>query len=345
MNASLLRIAAAALAIGVGCSGAHFDFADDSEDAGSDAGCPDVPLEFASCHYDGAGCSGTAEAISAEIATSRGCTPAGLSLGALRIDADLPDGGVFDLLAWVEPDDEQAGPFLSGASLAAFGDRCGERPGAGQLECGYRPWLAKRSVDLSDPLYLHVQTPAPREEGLEVGFQVRNAQGWSPQLPAADEPISCNPGAGHVSDLLVLDPPWYAGGTTLDLSAAPPAFEEEPRICRGSAGGWRQAAYLLRNQGDDPLRIESIRLSGGPQSALENFHFALFACDAGGEVLPDAAQLAASCELAGDAASKRVQAEIPPWVPDLAQTERVLLVQVPPTTRLDPLLLVEIESR
>jgi hypothetical protein len=345
LNALFLRIVATALAIGGGgCSGAHFDFADDSEDAALDAGCPDVPLAFASCHHDGAGCSGTAEAISAEIQTSRGCTPAGLSLGALRIDADLADGGALDLLAWVVAEDEQAGPFLSGASLAAFGDRCGKRPPAGQLECGYRPWLAKRSVDLSAPLYLHVQTPAPREEGLEVGFQVREAQSWNPQLPAAGEPISCDPGAGHVSELLVLDPPWYAGGTTLELSTAPPAFEEEPRICRESAGGWRQVAYLLRNQGDDPLRIESIRLSR-PQSGPQSFHFALWACDADGEVGPDAARLAASCELAGDAASKRVQADIPPWVPDLAETERVLLVQVPPTVWIDPLLSVEIEAR
>jgi hypothetical protein len=261
-----------------------------------------------------------------------GCVPTGLALGVARIPART-DSGVMDLFAWVEPGPEETGPFAAGAALSLFGARCdsplGGEPGQ---NCAFEPNLIEAAVGIDQPLYLHVQTTAPTTAAVpaRVGLQVLPRESWRALLPAAGEPLSCRLADGAVLSDLANAPPWSGSPATVDASRLPPALEGDPWICASASGGWRQAAFLLRNAEDGPLRVTAVRLGLPGDIGAPRFHFGLYRCLDDGAVASELAALASSCHDAGDHASKQLDVVVEPWIPGLAGTEYVLVLQVPP---------------
>ncbi|MDD5306811.1 MAG: hypothetical protein PHU25_05770 [Deltaproteobacteria bacterium] len=316
----------AALAL-LGCSEVPFDFGVPVPD--EDAGvCPAVGPDPVACENDAAPCSGTVSVFAQPVSRAAGCTPAGLPVGAARFD--LPGAGNdVDLLAWAEPLDGSNLPFRKGASLALFGDECGDALLGGTLDCDYRPWLLVQGLAAGTPAFVHAQG---EEAGiLSLGFEIRPAGTWSRPLPAAGEPLACDgPGPGYDGDLedpLVSVNPWTAP-VDLDLSRAAPSAGRDPWICGAGADGWRQAGFVLHNPYDAAIVMRGARLvrKGDPDSA-PLFHFALAACSAKGP----SPIVASSCADPGDDPSKNLEAGLVPWVPGDPGTEYALVLQVPPS--------------
>jgi len=338
-----------------GCEPVSFDFSEDEDteptdtETGGDA-CEDLQVEQVLCETDAGvvvGCTGSVEVATVQIDLSAGCTPSGQALGIASFATEGADAGPIDVFAWVEAAGEEAGPFADDAYLAVFEDDCGDDPfGEGtEPDCDYEPWLVAPMVFADAPIFLHVQTLTPSGQGtpIELDYQVRTSGTWTYPLPA-DEPLLCletidSPPAGpHLGGELLDHPPWDGEWQELDLTGAPPALQGEPRICPAASLGWRQAAYQLRNQGDDPLQVTRIQI-GRRISPLElepiPFHFEILACvgptSDPGEIEPAQAPLASSCHDGSEHASKTFDLQIEPWIPWEPSTQYVLIVQAPPT--------------
>jgi len=296
-----------------------------------------------------AGCMGGGESTAVEIGGSIGCTPGGLALGIVSLDAPTVDA--FDLYAWAAPVPWIDSAFNDGVSLALFPDPCGaETFGGGGLVCDYRPWLLKTGVTASE-VYLHVQTAvadsAPGATA-EIGFQMVPSDGWDDALPPATQPVECRVAPyGPLDDRLLYPDPLTGTPRALPMGHKPPAAlaEEEgaPWICGEAAAGWRQAGYLVRNQGDDPVRVLGVHLTHEQDSApTVDFHYGLYNCLADGTVAPEQIALASSCYDHGDHPTKEMDVELAVW--DVTSvTEYLLILQVPPGEGTDFLIQFEVE--
>jgi len=302
------------------------------------------------CDFDGgsvAGCLDSVDVATQQIDQSAGCTPAGQALGIASLETAGSDTGPIDLYAWIAPTPDEAGAFADDVYLSVFEDNCGDDPfGQNEVpECDYQPWLVTPNVPTDAAVYVHVQTLAPSEPGepVELEYQVRSSGSWTWPLPA-DEPLHClypidSPDPGPLSALFLDSPPWDSAWHEVDLSGAPPALHGDPRICPAGSRGWRQAAYQLRNQGDDPLLVTEIRVGRRiSQLSLEviPFHFEIVSCPnsiaaEGGVIEPGQDPLASSCHDDGEHASKSLDLVIDPWIPMLPSTQYTLIVQVPPS--------------
>jgi hypothetical protein len=318
------------------CSAVGYDFGiADPPDAGdpSLAACLAAPLTEAACPSGDGACETVVEVGTARLEAPVGCTPAGMALGVARIPGQA-DAGELDLFSWVEPGLEDTGPFATGAALSLFGARCGNPLGGepGQ-NCAFEPTLIEAAVGSEQALYLHVQTPLPTTAAARarVGLQLLPRDSWQALLPAAGEPLSCLLADGQVLPDLVAAPPWSGSPATIDASRLPPALDGDPWICASASGGWRQVAFLLRNAEDGTVRVTGLRLRvAGEPGSFPRFHFGLYRCLDDGAVASELAALASSCHDAGDHASKQLDVAIEPWIPGLAGTEYVLVLQVPP---------------
>jgi len=319
------------------CDAVHYDFGIDGGAAGGGASCDELEPTAMECPDAGAtGCTGGGESAMAEIADSIGCTPARLALGIVSLDA--PAGGAFDLYAWAAPVPWIDSAFNDDVSLALFPDPCGaETFGGGGIECDYRPWLLKTDVDAAEA-YLHVQTNAADSTAdaiAEIGFQVVPAGGWDDALPPATQPVECEVAPyGQLDDRLLYPDPLAGTPRALPLGGKPPAalagVSGAPWICGEAAAGWRQAGYLIRNQGDVPVRVTGVRVgTTADTAAAVDFHFGLYNCLSNGTIEPEQIALASSCYDHGDHPTKQMDVEIAVW--DVTSlTEYVLILQVPP---------------
>jgi hypothetical protein len=319
-----------------GCDAVHYDFGVDAGPVDPGASCDELVPEEIECPDAGTtGCAGEGESAGAEIGESIGCTPAGLALGVVALDG--PTDGVFDLYAWAAPVPWIDSAFNDGVSLAVFPDACGaETFGGGGLECDYRPWLLKTGLTASE-LFLHVQSVAGAAPDAltEIGFQMVPADGWDGALPAATQPVECDVVPyGPLDDRLLYPDPLTGAPRALSMGSKPPAalvgVSGAPWICGDPAAGWRQAGYLLRNQGDAPVRVRGVHLttaSGAGPSV--DFHFGLFNCLDNGTVAPEQLALASSCYDHGDHPTKETDVEFAVWDVTSA-TEYLLILQVPP---------------
>ena len=327
-----LLVSAAAFALGAaGCNSVGYDFfADGGAEPPAGTRCEDLPVITAPCEPDGGVCAGALRVATARIAAAAGCTPPGLSLGLARV-GPLDAPAVGDVLVWAEP---AVATFSGGAgvSLALFGERC-DHPLGGDLAagCAYEPARVEPAVGLGGALFVHVQTPSPSsdaEPSPRIGYQIAAPGAWRARVPAAGEGLSCDLSDGQAVSDLVGDPPWDGAARELDLERFPPALDGDPWICPATSNAWRQAAFLLRNQGDEPVRVAGVDLApaaGEPPGAAP-FHWAIARCGADGVARPDGGVLAEAC--GGAAAAAAV--EVAPWDPDAANSEHVLVVQVPP---------------
>ncbi|HUT76708.1 MAG TPA: hypothetical protein VM285_03420 [Polyangia bacterium] len=333
-TSSLTLVLAALLA--AACNAVGYDFGiGDPPDAGDPSleACLAAPLADADCPVGSGDCETVLEVGTARLGAPVGCTPAGLALGVVRIPGQAGSGEL-DLVSWVEPGLEDTGLFAAGAALSLFGAKC-ESPLGGEpgQNCAFEPYLVAAAVGVDQALYLHVQTPLPTTAAARarVGLQLLHRESWRALLPAAGEPLSCRLADGELLSDLVAEPPWGGSPATIDTSHLPPALEGEPWICASASGGWRQVAFLLRNSEDAALRVTRLRLTGtGEPGAIAGFHFGLYRCLDDGAVASELAALASSCHDSGDHASKSVDALVEPWIPGLAETEYVLVLQVPP---------------
>ncbi len=323
-------LAATALVAACGTVGYDFDIGDppDAGDPSKEA-CEALHVVGADCPGEAGSCDGTVEVGTARIDAPVGCSPAGLALGIARLEGE-EDLGAADLFAWVESGPGDDGPFGAGAALSLFGSKCGDPVGGEPgLNCAFEPYLVEAAVGVDQPLYMHVQTPAPGAAA--IGLQVLEREAWRAVLPAAGEPLSCRLTDGEVLPDLVAVPPWDGEPALVDGSRLPPALDGDPWICASASGGWRQVAFLLRNQEDAALRITGLGLTvAGEPGLVARFHFGLYRCLDDGAVASELAALASSCHDAGDHASKTVDAMVDPWVPGLAETEYALVLQIPP---------------
>jgi len=319
------------------CDAVHYDFGVDAGRSDHGATCDELEPVAIECPDAGAAwCMGGGEPTAVEIADSTGCTPAGLALGVVSLDA--PSGEAFDLYAWAVPVPWIDSPFNEDVSLALFPDLCGARSfGGSGLECDYRPWLLRTGVTASEA-YLHVQTAtADSAPGAvaEIGVQMVPADGWDEALPPATQPVECDVVPyGPLDDRLLYPGPLTGVPRLLPLGGKPPAalagVSGAPWICGEGAAGWRQAGYLIRNQGDDPVALRGIHLlpSEGIDPSVD-FHFGLYGCLENGTVAPEQIALASSCYDHGDHPTKQLDVEIAVW--DVTSlTEYVLVLQVPP---------------
>lgn len=139
---------------------------------------------------------------------------------------------------------------------------------------------------------------------------------------------------GLLDDALLYPDPLTGAPRPLSLAGKPPAalagVSGAPWICGDAPDGWRQAGYLIRNAGDDPVALRGIRLMAGQGPAPSvDFHFGLFGCLENGTVAPEQIALAASCYDHGDHPTKEMAVEIAAW--DVTSlTEYLLILQVPP---------------
>lgn len=325
---------------------------DDTTDTDSDTvedACEDLSPEQVTCTTDGGvvtGCFDGVDVATEQIAQSAGCTPAGQALGIASFETSGPDAGPIDLFAWVAAEPDQPGPLAEKVYLSVFEDDCGDDPfgQSDEPDCDYEPWLVAPTVFADAPFYLHVQTliPSEPESPIRLDYQVRTSGTWTWPLPA-DEPLAClhpidSPPPGPFSAVFLDSPLWDGEWREIDLTGAPPALQGAPRICPGGSGGWRQAAFQLRNQGDDPIQVTQVRVGRRISSVTVEtvpFHFEILSCVdldpfEGGVIEPAQAPLASSCHDDGEHSSKSINLEIEPWVPMLPNTQYVLLVQVPP---------------
>jgi hypothetical protein len=292
---------------------------------------------------------GGGESTAVEIGGSIGCTPEGLALGIVSLDA--PTGDAFDLYAWAAPVPWIESAFNEDVSLALFPDRCGaETFGGGGLECEYRPWLLRTGVTAPE-VYLHVQTAvtgAAPDATAEIGFQMVSPDGWDAALPTATQPVECGVVPyGPLDDQLLYPDPLTGTPRALPMGNKPPAalagLSGAPWICGEAAAGWRQAGYLVRNQGDDPVRVLGLRLTDALDSVPSvDFHFGLYNCLGDGTIAPEQIALASSCYDHGDHPTKEMDVELAVW--DVTSlTEYVLILQVPPGAGSDFLIQFEVE--
>jgi hypothetical protein len=317
--------------LAVACSAVGYDFGlGEVPDAGdpSHAACLEVPLVAVECPAAAAECDGAVETPTEQLDAPVGCAPAGVALAVARIpERDGPEA--MDLFAWVEPGPDDPGAFASGAALSLFGSKCahplGGEPGQ---NCAFEPHRVEPGLGLDRPLFLHVQTPRP--VAVTVGIQALPREAWRAVLPAAGAPLSCSLAGGQILPDLANLPPWGGTPVTIDTGRLPPALAGGPWLCASSSGGWRQAAFLLRNAEDGPLRVTAVRLGLPGKVGAARFHFGLYRCLGGGTVASELDALASSCHDAGDHASKAADAVIEPWTPGAADTEYVLVLQVPP---------------
>lgn len=333
-----------------------YDFGSDDEDTTPtdsetvEGTCEDLTPQQVVCQVDGgapAACQGAIDVVTEQIAASAGCTPAGQALGIVSFETAGADAGPIDLYAWVEPGAGEDAPFADEAYLSVFEDDCGDDPfGEGDLPvCAYEPWLVTPDIHADAPVYAHLQTLAPANPGepLVLGYQLRASDSWTWSLPA-DEELFClypidSPDPGPQSTAFLDSPLWDSAWHPIDLTGAPPALHGAPRICPGGSAGWRQAAFQLRNQGDDPLLVTEIRVARRlPSLSLEvvPFHFEIASCTdsivaEGGVIVPEQDPLASSCHDDGEHASKAMELEIVPWIPMLPSTQYTLMIQVPPS--------------
>ena len=342
--------------VAVGCEPVTYGFAPDDDDTippdseTVDDTCEDLAIEHVVCGVDAGavvGCFDLVKVNTEVIDESAGCTPAGQALGIASFGTSSPGVGEIDVYAWIEAPPTELGPFADDLFLSVFEDKCGDDPFGESEEpvCEYEPWLTTPDVPSDASLYLHVQSLAPSVAGapIELHYQVRSSGDWTWPLPAGEE-LNClypidSPEPGPQRAALLDSPPWDSAWHEIDLTGAPPAFHGDPRICPAASGGWRQVAYQLRNQGDEPLTVTEIsvgrRLS--PLS-LERvpFHFEIASCidsisAEGGVIEPGQEPLASSCHDDGDHASKQMNLTIVPWNPMLPSTQYTLILQVPPS--------------
>jgi hypothetical protein len=332
------------------CDAVHYDFGVDGGPPDNGATCEElepVPIE---CPDAGAAwCMGGGESTGVQIAGSVGCTPAGLALGVVAL-ADTPDNA-FDLYAWAAPVPWIDSPFNDDVSLAVFPDPCGaESFGGGGLECDYRPWLLRTGLAAAE-VYLHVQTAAASSTPgavPEIGFQMVPADGWDAALPPATQAVECDVVPyGPLDDALLYPDPLTGAPRPLSLAGKPPAalagVSGAPWLCGEGAAGWRQAGYLVRNQGDDPVSLQGIHIlptdASGPSV---DFHFGLFGCLENGTVAPEQIALASSCYDHGDHPTKQMDVELAVW--DVTSlTEYLLVLQIPPGEGTDFYIQFEVE--
>jgi hypothetical protein len=340
---------------GSGCEPVEFGFGEDDDTDSVDTGtaddpCDNLELEHVHCQLDAGPapeCLGSIHVATEQIDLSAGCTPAGQALGVAEFATTSVDAGPIDLFAWVTAPADEPGPFADEVYLSIFEDDCGDDPfGESTVpDCDYEPWLVTPEILADAPVYVHVQTLAATIEGAprELAYQVRSSGTWTWPLPA-NGPLRCldpidpvSPGP-HVSQVFLESPLWDGQWHVLDLSGAPPALGGEPRICPAGSGGWRQAAFQLRNLGDEPLPLTLIdvgrRISPVTVETVP-FHFEILACAdsplaEGGEIPPGEQPLASSCHDDGDHSSKELSLALDPWIPWEPGTQYVLIVQVPP---------------
>jgi hypothetical protein len=322
------------LGIAAGCAPVPYDFSPSDDDGGQPGtgglACENLVPEVVQCvspadHPDG--CVGGAEAATATIGETLGCTPAGQALAVIE-NPGPGSAPQMDLYAWAwEGGDGMA--LSGGPTIALFRDTCGEELFGPDNQCGYEPWLFRSGVATADGFSLHVQTNEPSAAG--IGFQLMEPGGWFPSPPGPDVAMICSatPG-GYVDDALIYPNPLEAAAVPIVLFDRAPAVGHQPRICQGASLGWRESVFLLRNPLDQDAHVTGIGLSNPSwDGAWVPFNFAVFRCGEDDEVGPGQAAAAQSCEQESVAGVKAVDLPIVMW-DGTAATEYLLVLQVPP---------------
>jgi hypothetical protein len=322
------------------CDPVDFDFGGDADAGGSGGTCDAIDPIVLACAGDAdSGCFGEGEVTAAAIGESAGCTPAGMALGAARLE--IPESGAFDLFAWAGSVPWIDSVFDDAVSLAVFPDACGAHSFGGDLECDYRPWILKTALPASE-VYIHAQTSAggdALDRTAAIGFQIMPSGAWDEALPPASQAMECDAVPnGPLDEALLYPDPLTGAPRPIRFSGKSPAslsgLTGAPRICGASAAGWRQAGYLIENTGDPPpahLTGVHVRTSGAETGPSVSFHFGLFACAAGSDQIEaDQLALASSCDDSGDHPSKQTDVDIALWDPEDSSTKYVLVLQIPP---------------
>jgi hypothetical protein len=330
--------AALACLLLAGCDAVRFDFGPDGG-ADSEGTCDAVDPVAMACAGDlDSGCFGGGEVTAVDISESAGCTPAGMALGVASLE--IPESGAYDLFAWADPVPWIDSVFNEDVSLAVFPDSCGaETFGGGDLDCDYLPWILKTALPAAEA-YLHIQTSAGDDtlQHTTIGFQTMPSGAWDEELPPDSQSMECDTVPnGPLDETLLYPDPLTGTPRPIGFAGKAPAsiagITGAPRICGASAAGWRQAGYLIQNLGDFPAHATGlhIRKTDATSGGSVHFHYGLFACATGSDVVaPEQIALASSCDDSGDHASKEMAVDIELWDPDDSATNYVLVLQIPP---------------